>query len=340
MIGEKHHEAVDAESDATGWRHAIHQGIDEVFIDRHGVFIAGLAVDLLGHEALPLVDWVVQFREGVRQFSAADVELKPFDVVGIRRGSLCQRREFDRIVDQEGRLDQVRADELLEQLVDDARPDGAGFDIGSGLPAPRSLVQRPSGGQRSRFRSGLRIASRSVIRFQGVARSIVVAIVAEGCANPDSGHGSCGNHAFEAFHHRGVVGKGFVELEHRELRGVRSVDPFVAEILADLVDPFETADDQPLQIELVGDPKVEGLIERVVVGRERPSRRAAVEWLQRWRFDFEVVQAVEICANRGHGSRAKDEDIADIFVGDQIGIALAVPQFFVLQPMPLFRRRI
>ena len=47
-----------------------------------------------------------------------------------------------------------------------------------------------------------------------------------------------------------------------------AVNPLVPEVLRDFIDPLEATDDQPLEIELIGNPEVEGLIERVMVPRD------------------------------------------------------------------------
>ena len=64
--------------------------------------------------------------------------------------------------------------------------------------------------------------------------------------------------------HVEVVRVGLVPLEHRELGVVRGVDALVAEVLADLVDALQAADDQALEVELGGDPQVEVAVQRVV----------------------------------------------------------------------------
>ena len=97
----------------------------------------------------------------------------------------------------------------------------------------------------------------------------------------------------DELHHVAVVGVRLVELEHRELGIVRPVDPLVPEVVPDLVDPLEPADQQPLEIQLVRDAQVERHVERVVVRHERPRRRAAVERLQDRRLDLEEAPPVE-----------------------------------------------
>ena len=90
-----------------------------------------------------------------------------------------------------------------------------------------------------------------------------------------------------------VVGVGLVPLEHRELGVVLGREALVAEVLAELVDPLEAADDQALEVQLGGDPQVEVAVERVVVGGEGPRQRAAVERLEHRRLDLEEAALVE-----------------------------------------------
>ena len=88
-----------------------------------------------------------------------------------------------------------------------------------------------------------------------------------------------------------IVRVGLVELEHRELGVVLGADALVAEVAVDLVDAVKAADDQPLQIKLRRDAQKEIQIERVVVRREGPRRRAAGDLLHHRRLDFEVIRA-------------------------------------------------
>ena len=64
-------------------------------------------------------------------------------------------------------------------------------------------------------------------------------------------------------------------------------DPLVAEVLAELVDPLEAADDAALEVQLGGDAQVQVAVELVVVGRERARERAAVQRLQDRRLDLD-----------------------------------------------------
>ena len=71
-------------------------------------------------------------------------------------------------------------------------------------------------------------------------------------------------------------------------------DAFVAIDAAQLVDPFDAADQQPLQVQLQGDPQEQVDIERVVMRRERPGRRSAGDRVQRGAFDLAETSAASV----------------------------------------------
>src|SRR4029078_8831073 len=112
------------------------------------------------------------------------------------------------------------------------------------------------------------------------------------------------------------------------------------EILADLIDALVAADNQPLQIEFVSDAQIELIAKRVVVRREGPSRRTAVERLQDRRFDLDEIFVVQELAERRNKSGAKPERLAHVGIGDQIRITLPVADLTVAQALALFRRRV
>jgi hypothetical protein len=116
---------------------------------------------------------------------------------------------------------------------------------------------------------------------------------------------------------------------------VVAVEALVAKVLADLVDALEAADDQALEVELVGDPEVEGLAEAVVERGEGPGRGAAVEGLERRGLDLEEVLAVQEATDGGDEAGAGLEDAADLAAGDEVDVALAVAQLDVLDAVPV-----
>ena len=88
-------------------------------------------------------------------------------------------------------------------------------------------------------------------------------------------------------HHVGVVPEGSVAFEHREFRIMRTIHPLVAEILRELEDALDSADDEPFEVELVRDAKVEVDVERVVMRHEGARERSAVDRLQDGGLDLD-----------------------------------------------------
>ena len=141
-------------------------------------------------------------------------------------------------------------------------------------------------------------------------------------------------------HHRVVVvGIRLVPLQHRELVRVLVRDPLVAEVLADLVDALEPADDQPLQVELGRDPEVEVLLEVVPVGDERLREGAAVARLQHRRLDLDEAVRVEVPPDRGDDAAAGEKVGARLLVHQQVEVALAVALLDVGEAVERVRQR-
>ena len=78
----------------------------------------------------------------------------------------------------------------------------------------------------------------------------------------------------------------------------------VPEVLAQLVDLLQTADDQPLEVELCRDPQVVVGVESVVVSDERLREAAAVARLQDGRLDLEEALVVEVAPDGAHDAGA------------------------------------
>ena len=64
-IGEQHGEPIDADADASSRRHAVLERANVIRVEAHGLVIAHvLCLDLL-HEALGLVDRIVELGKGI-----------------------------------------------------------------------------------------------------------------------------------------------------------------------------------------------------------------------------------------------------------------------------------
>ena len=160
---------------------------------------------------------------------------------------------------------------------------------------------------------------------------------ARSCVVPSTSVATVGDQRLELARRVLVVGVGLVPLEHRELGVVLVRDPLVAEVLAELVDLVDPADDEPLQVELGGDPQVEVAVEGVVVGGERPGERAAVERLEHRRLHLDEATGVEPAPDLRDRLGPLQEELAGLLVRHQVELAPAVAGLDVLEAVELLR---
>ena len=71
------------------------------------------------------------------------------------------------------------------------------------------------------------------------------------------------------------------------------IHTFIAELPAHSEHLLHAADDQPLEVQLGGDPQVEIKIVGVDMGLEGPGIRAAMDQLQNWGLDLCKAAGVE-----------------------------------------------
>ena len=115
-------------------------------------------------------------------------------------------------------------------------------------------------------------------------------------------------------HHPAVIGIGLVKLEHGELGVVPGRDALVAKIAIDLVDPIESPDQQPLEIQLRRDAQKKVNVERVMMGHERPRHSAAGNRLHHGRFHFDEFMRVHEAPHGLHQQAALEENCAHLRV--------------------------
>ena len=127
-----------------------------------------------------------------------------------------------------------------------------------------------------------------------------------------------------------------------------AINSFIAKVSVQLINLFETADDQPLEIKFRRDARIEIDVERVVMRLERPRRRAGCQRRQHRRFDFYKVAVVQETANLAHDfvtqfeyfTRRKIVRVSRFqfqAAGDQIGVALALANFRIVYAVHLVR---
>ena len=112
--------------------------------------------------------------------------------------------------------------------------------------------------------------------------------------------------ALDPLHRVPVVGVCLVPLELRELGLVLVGDALVPEVLAELVDLVEAADDEALEVQLVGDPEEVVLVEVVVVGDERLGEPASVARLEDRRLDLDEALRVEPASGLRDDPRSRE----------------------------------
>ena len=117
VVGEHHHEAVDADPLSGGGGHAVAQSPDEVGVHVHRFVVSG---DLFGLdlclEALVLVEGVIELVEAVGEFFSGHEELEALGDLRVFVAAARQRRDVDGVVDDEGGVDQLLFNKSIKQL--------------------------------------------------------------------------------------------------------------------------------------------------------------------------------------------------------------------------------
>ena len=291
-------------------------------------------------ETRSLVFGVVEFREGVAELTAGDVELEALGhfrplVVGAR-----QRRNFGRVLHDEGRVPELLFHRFFKVQHLQARQ-RAGRELVFFFGQTQLLEGRdqPGGIVHTRASIGVlqdRFAHRQAL--EGGEHVHRLAVVGQrGVAVHLLDH--MADQLLIEVHQVVVVPVGRVELHHGELGVVADADAFVAEVAVDLEHALETADQQALQVQLGRDAQEHFLIQRVVVRLEGFGVGTAGDRVQHRRFDLQEAVADHVVADAGQGLAAGDETAARGLVGHQVHIALAVLDFLVVHAVELVGQR-
>ena len=115
-------------------------------------------------------------------------------------------------------------------------------------------------------------------------------------------------------------------------------DSLVAETPVDLEDPLEPTDHEPFKVELRSDPEKELHVEGVVMRPERFGCCSSGDGMEHGGFDLTETLAVKEFTDSLNDKGAREEDLFDLRVGNQIEIAPAIPNLNVGKAMPLLRK--
>ena len=235
--------------------------------------------------------------------------------------SLGQRRHLNRVVGDEGRLDELVLAVCSEDGVDELALAHRRLDFYVEVLADLAqgiLVHTLD------VHSGV-LADGLKDRQTAVAAAEVNLVLAD--LHPGGAVDLAGNpaeHLLDEVHHPVIVLVGHIDFHTGELRVVGLVHTLVAEVLGKLIDSVVAADNQPLEVELVCDAQVERNVKGVVVGDERTCGSAARNALENRGFHLEAALFVEVLAHSGDNLRPLDEGVLYGRVHDQVHVSLAV----------------
>ena len=327
-VGEQHDQTVYAETESAGGREPVFERGDVIVIDlRGGIgFLLFLFGDL-AFETLFLVDRIVEFGKSVAVFGGVDEVLEAFGERGIGGLLLCERAVFHGIIVDYRRLDEVFFHERVEQFGEHGAFGGVGSDFHvlflcrvAGVFVGFPVIIIDSGELFDRFRHSHTFP---------VTHIDLRALIGD---DPAAAY-FFGEHKVKLFyevHHTLVIGVRLIQLYGREFGIVLGVHTLVAEYAPDFVNFVETADYEPLEIQLGLNTQVHIHIQRVVVRFERARGGADLERGEYGGVDFQKSLAVEISADLGKYARTLDESFFYFGIYDKVEIPLAVTRVHVL----------
>ncbi len=339
-VGQQHHKPVDADAAATGGRHAVFEGADEIVVEIHGLVVSAVLGFHLGLEAGGLVFRVVELGEAVAELAARDVELEAFRHLGARVVGARQGADLGGVFHDEGGLPELVLHRFLEVEHLQARQRAGGEAVL--LFGKTELAQRgDQPGGIVHALAGLGVAQDGLAdgqALEGLRQVHRAALVGELQAARRL-RGRIAHELLGEVHQVAVVPVGRVELHHRELWVVAHRDAFVAEVAVDLEHALEAADHQALEVELGRDAQVHLLLQRVVVRHERLGVGAAGNGVEHGRLHLQEAMLHHELADAAHGLAARDEALAGRLVGHQVHVALAVLHFLVGHAVELVGHR-
>ena len=290
----------------------------------------------LGFKAAALVDRVVQLGEGVAQLGAVGEELEALGHVRLILLALGQRRNRHRVIGDEGRLNQVRLDELIKAGLQTFALDRIRLDVHAArfaLPA-RLLVAFPC----VVIHAGILLdglghgqARPRAFHVDFLALILNLERAADLLCDVDV-------HLLHQIHDLLVIGIGLIQLDGGKFRVVARVHALVAEDAADLVDLVKPADNQALEVQLRLDAQIHRDIQRIVMGDEGAGIGADFDGLEHRGIDLEEALRIQKLAQRLENLAALDEGVLHLRIDDGIHIALAIAHILIAQAVPLFRQ--
>ncbi len=274
-----------------------------------GFFITLRKLLLLRGKPLPLINRVIEFRIRVRHFPSVHKEFKTFHIFRIFRLLFRQRRNFNRMIDNKCRLNQVFLYKFFKEKIQniaffmpvfkfDMMFFGSGSRLFQGMNRRKIhaavLFYRVNHGNPGKRLSKIHFFSliNNFRRPQNLLRHIAVKILGQ-------------------IHHPVIIGVSLIQFHQGKFRIMPGVKPFVTENPSDFINPFQPADNQPLQIQFQRNPEFQVLVQRIKMRLKRPGGSASGIGNQHRRFHFHKSLPVQIPADRAQNLRTLDKGIFD-----------------------------
>ena len=221
----------------------------------------------LSLETLALVDRIVKLRVSITHLSACDEQLETLNIIGSVRLFLGKGRDLNRVIHNKCRLNEVFLNKSLKEQVEDI----------AALVTLLKLNVVSLGSLSCFFKSlylievNTRILLYSVDHgesFKGLAEIYHVFAIGNAGSSADF---LCNMavHIFCEIHHSVVVGVSLIKLHERKFRIVTSINAFISENSAYLVNSFKSAYDESLEVEFKADTELNVLVKGVVVSLKR-----------------------------------------------------------------------
>jgi hypothetical protein len=116
-------------------------------------------------------------------------------------------------------------------------------------------------------------------------------------------------------------------------------DSFISETPIDFKNPFQTADDQPFQVELGSDSHVKFHVQGIVVRFERLGGRASGNGVHHGRLYLNVIALGKEASDAIEDLGPNQKRFLDLGVDNEIEVALSIPGLNVRQAMPFLWKR-
>ena len=146
LPAEHHREPVDADAEAAGRRHPVRERLDVVRVARLGLDVAAGALGLPASRSAPACSSESLISVNALPSSMPPTKYSKRSTIAVLVAHARERRELDRVVVEDRRLDQVRLDEVRERVVDELRPGLVVLRVDVAGVEPRAqlgLVARP-----------------------------------------------------------------------------------------------------------------------------------------------------------------------------------------------------